>query len=797
MGIFRNTWKSEGREPLVSPVPEGEVTNADIRSAYDDFTYYVTGRVDAKANTYSKIWEDRINEVEKNTGTKLPNPGRHYGPDFSFESVLPPVDQEESTSMMGDMLFNPKTRQEIDVIKQKKYDEDVQAFNEFVAKNEFKFSADSKVFHTDNQIINNEVTELVDNILTEKSRIDQRTNPDLLSFDSVQRLAGGVTGSITDPVNIGATAASMMLPVNSVALRLLAAVVENAGAEALIQTEVREWYKEIGIDYTDEDFVNNVVAAGAAGLFLGGTVEIGSKAIKLTTDQAIKGIQAYRGVKLKDTDALEFYNDLNKEITQNNPIKNDSDNVEHLTNVEKATEKVLDNDLDNVPKLEQDQIKQIEETVFDKDNLHERKFKPGELLIDAERFQFKTGGDARGMTDALMGVERWDPIKSSTILVWRDKEGKHFVADGHQRVNLAQRLEKKGQDIELYAHVINEDDGFNPATARAIGARKNLAEGTATEFDAARALKLDPDALDNLPPRSKYVQFAQGISQVADNVLVAAENMEVSPAYVSMIGRNFADATEQEAMLKLLNRLQPSNQTKAESIIAQAREAGFVTKQDIQQGLFGDEVLLENLFNERADVLDSSLKLINTEKQVFSTLVNNSDFIQKYGNKLDKTTNLQRKNLNAEIQETIKHNANVKGEISEELSRLARELQEGKVTLSQAARQFVERVGDRFRDGGFTRIDTRATRSHDDVKEILSQANEPKRTRETAEELEPYANTEMFDVDSLEQNVQALNDTMKDIDPNYQLDIDDGLTLEQGLEANAREKKIIDELDKC
>jgi len=397
------------------------------------------------------------------------------------------------------------------------------------------------------------------------------------------------------------------------------------------------------------------------------------------------------------------------------------------------------------------------------------------LLIDAKRFQFKTGGDARGMTDALMGVERWDPIKSSTILVWRDKEGKHFVADGHQRVNLAQRLEKKGQDIELYAHVINEDDGFNPATARAIGARKNLAEGTATEFDAARALKLDPDALDNLPPRSKYVQFAQGISQVADNVLVAAENMEVSPAYVSMIGRNFADATEQEAMLKLLNRLQPSNQTKAESIIAQAREAGFVTKKDVQQGLFGDEVLLENLFNERADVLDSSLKLINTEKQVFSTLVNNSDFIQKYGNKLDKTTNLQRKNLNAEIQETIKHNANVKGEISEELSRLARELQEGKVTLSQAARQFVERVGDRFRDGGFTRIDTRATRSHDDVKEILSQANEPKRTRETAEELEPYANTEMFDVDGLEQNVQALNDTMKDIDPNYQLDIDDAI----------------------
>lgn len=802
--MLRDTWSNQAPLTPDDTLLEGEVTNADVRAAYDDFTYYISGRVDAKANAYNNSWQKRIDEVKEKTGVLLSDPSRHYGPNYELESFFP--DQPLSQDKALELLYNPKVRQELDIRKQEKYNQDVQAFDQFVAQNEYLFPQDSIVYKTDNTTINDEVKTFIDEIIANKDYVDARTDQDFFSFDNLQRIAGGVTASITDPTNVAATAASFIFPGSTFATRTLIAAAENAGAEYLIQDEVREWYKEIGIEYGDDEMLRNVAMAAITGATLSGGIEFAGKSIQLSGDAAMKGIEAYRKAeaKLKGTPyvplneavGIETAIDIEKQIKETNLIKDDINDLEHATKLENSTAQILSGNPDGVAKLTPEQLKTIDEVIFDEASQHVEQFSPDDIIIDAKRFQFKTGTDVNGKSTALDGIKKWDPTKSGTVIVWKDKDGKNFIADGHQRLNLAKKLSKEGQKIKINATILRETDGINPLMARGIGARANLANGTANLFDAARALKVDPESLSNLATRSKYVQDAQGIANLSDEVLLAMENSGISPSFVSIIGRNFSDSAEQMSMLKLLQRLEPSNQTKAESIIAQAKEAGFAKRQDVQQGLFGDDIITDTLFMERADILDATLKLINREKQVFSTLVDNSDFIQKYGNKLDKTTNLQRKNLNGEIQETIKHNANIKGEISDELSNIAREVQSGNITVTAAARRFAEGIGTRFRSNRFSRIDASTVRRNNDVEEILNQVTESQVSKQPGrqiEQLEP----EEFDIDGLQAKAEGLQQSLEDIDPEFKMQLEEKVDLEKSLEDIQRDQKIIDELDNC
>ena len=70
---------------------------------------------------------------------------------------------------------------------------------------------------------------------------------------------------------------------------------------------------------------------------------------------------------------------------------------------------------------------------------------PSTIKIDAARFQFKSGGDAQGVTNPLTGVKEWDNNASCVALVGADLKGDRYIVDGHQRLGLAQRLKAKGQ----------------------------------------------------------------------------------------------------------------------------------------------------------------------------------------------------------------------------------------------------------------------------------------------------------------------------------------------------------------
>ena len=104
---------------------------------------------------------------------------------------------------------------------------------------------------------------------------------------------------------------------------------------------------------------------------------------------------------------------------------------------------------------------------------------PRTIGVDAKRFQFKAGGDEAGVTERLQDIKKWDPLLAGTAIVFRDADGKNWVADGHQRLGLAKRLIDAGQnDIKLNAFVLDAADGITDADARATAAYKNIAEGT-------------------------------------------------------------------------------------------------------------------------------------------------------------------------------------------------------------------------------------------------------------------------------------------------------------------------------
>ena len=125
---------------------------------------------------------------------------------------------------------------------------------------------------------------------------------------------------------------------------------------------------------------------------------------------------------------------------------------------------------------------------------HKREAVPAaDVQIDPMRFQFKKS-DKRGRTGRLVAgpgeIERWDALAGQGLVLWQDTSGTYFVADGHQRANLAKELEATGHPpIMLDAMVLEESDGVTPEEAKVWAARVNVAQESADPVDAAAVMR--------------------------------------------------------------------------------------------------------------------------------------------------------------------------------------------------------------------------------------------------------------------------------------------------------------------
>tara|TARA_R110001632_G_scaffold118447_1_gene230880 strand:- start:3760 stop:7221 length:3462 start_codon:yes stop_codon:yes gene_type:complete len=328
---------------------------------------------------------------------------------------------------------------------------------------------------------------------------------------------------------------------------------------------------------------------------------------------------------------------------------------------------------------------------------------PEQIEVDAKTFQFKAGGDEFGVTERLQGVTVWDKYKAGMVTVYEYADGRLAIADGHQRLGLAKRIKSQdpAQEVKIIGYKLREADGISPEEARVIAAMKNIAEGTGTSIDAAKVLRVEPGRLSELPPQSELVRQARDMMALNDQAFGAIINEVIPPNYGAIVGRLIDDPGLQDAAIQVLAKSEPSNAFQAESIVRQVREAGAEEVEQIS--LFGEELVSESFYIERAKVLDRAYKELRKDKAAFETLVRNSDRLEAEGNVLVKDANKRKADTDGQTIALLQTLANRKGPLSDALNQAARTARDTN-SYVQATRGFLDAVRGSIESGDFDRI---------------------------------------------------------------------------------------------
>ncbi len=325
-----------------------------------------------------------------------------------------------------------------------------------------------------------------------------------------------------------------------------------------------------------------------------------------------------------------------------------------------------------------------------------QRFRPADIDVDAGLMQFKSGGDAQGVTQRLQGIQQWDEISAGAVTVWEAADGRRLIADGHQRLGLAKRMIAADQnaDIQLNAFVLREADGITASDARIITALKNIGEGSGTTTDAAKIFReggeIAEDALRRrLPPTSVLVRDGKSLSRLSDEAFGAVVNDVVPESWGAVIGSLAPDPATHIALIDLLANIGPPNRRQAESIVRQAMQAGFA--RETQEELFGSRDVATALFGQRAKVLDKGLAELRKLKGVFSVAGRNSDVLAGEGSQIDVARAAAAAQGNANALEIVERLAHSKGDVSDLLNAAAKRLANGE-PIGRVVTDFVAEV---------------------------------------------------------------------------------------------------------
>lgn len=533
--------------------------------------------------------------------------------------------------------------------------------------------------------------------------------------------AGMFSAAAADPVNVALTAVTgpLTFSVKTLGGVMLREALINSSIEAAQQPMVAQWYEELGIDYTFADFRNAILTAGAVGagiplVIRGGKtgIEIGKDFVPLSSDQIKKGYRAFiESGAAKESDVgrgAEMELLRQEDAFANNPLADVFSDLEHNRRLGNGSAAFQNNQAPRMSDKPESALKSPG-SVYEADNLDGQifKFNPDDIEVDAETFQFKAGGDEFGVTERLRDVTQWDPSKAGQVTVYEYADGRQFIADGHQRLGLAKRIKSQdpSQDVRLYGNKLRETDGITPVEARVIAAMKNISEGTGSVLDAAKVFRFSPERINDpsFPKGSEFVKQARALSNLAPENFGMAINEVVPSNFAAVVGRLIPDdANMQTAALNVLAKTEPANAFQAESVVRQVIDSG-VTRES-QQSLFGEEVVTESLFLERAKVLDRAQKQLRKDKSSFKNLVDNAARIEGEGNQLAKDANQKRANQDGTAIALLQSQANRKGPLSDALTDAAK-LAKDQGSYTEATKRFVDAVRRSVDEGDFDRAE--------------------------------------------------------------------------------------------
>lgn len=669
---------------------EGPPTGIAENYAADQSTSVLLKSVTSRDIGLGEAYGDRIDEIYKTTGQKLDNP----------------VYSGEEDAVLNNGMLSDTT------------------VNQHIADFESKADVLRQQYPslTTPETMWQNLKYNIGSSLAENASVDDRAT----TLGKLGGLAGGTVGFFENPANL------LTLPFAAArGLGILrTAVTEGlfgAGTQAISESSVQRWQKELGLesglvpalkDIGEAGIQRGVMGGGIRALHIGLETPVGQKITGAVSD-ATSAIQNMTGKKLvslfdktvpNPTPEQSLARDMQAHINDVNdtsPLDPATPGAIEEHNM-RLTESINALQNDTTPDMPETPAAPISQDTLDAvpgqlDGLMQT-FNPADIQTDAKTFQFKEGGDASGVTDRLQGVQQWDPVKGGMVIVYENNDGAQFIADGHQRLGLAQRIQAQSPDapIKLYGPLFRESDGYTPETVRVIAAMKNIAEGTGTAVDAAKVLRVDPARISELPRNSQLVRQAGDMVNLTDNAFSYVINDQVPANQGAIVGRLVKEPGMQDAIIGLLAKVEPENVAQAEAIVRQAIEAGVHI--ETQQSLFGEEQVTSSLYLERAKVLDKTLKKLRMEGKVFQTLVDNADRIQNEGNILNAATNAARAETDGRAVQMVQTLANRKGLLSDALTAAARRAaDEGK--FSNATNDFVTAVRSSAERGDFNGLE--------------------------------------------------------------------------------------------
>lgn len=530
---------------------------------------------------------------------------------------------------------------------------------------------------------------------------------------------GGFGAELTDPANV----ATFVIGAPA-RFGILATALTEAGVNSLIegaQTPGRnEFLRAIGAP--EETLLRNMGFGALFGGIFGGTMKTAQVTIRNASQSVaarIKSNQARRevvrlGRESEDPDiraAAEVVSrDLDDEAAA---ITNPSIEAsrEHNARAQEATQAAHEGRAPDMPDRPTAATParsiingEIEEVI------------PGNLLVQPDRFQFKSEIVAEGgVTPKLQDVTKWDPGMAGVVMVFEYADGSRAIADGHQRVALANRIMEADpkQDILLAAKVFREADGFTVPEIREVAALINIAQAadgmtSAMARDAAKILRVNPAAIETLP-HGPGIARATEWSSLSDDAFNLMINDVVPENIAALVGRMVRDPELHLSIMRLLESTEPRTAAQAESIISQALEAPTIREK--VSDLFGEREVVESLYIERAKVLERTMALIRNDRSVFRTLDESAGRIEGRGkNKLDRLSNKEARLQIEQSLAAIQALAHRAGPISEALNNAATKYKEtGK--LKDAATSVVDAVRGAIEQGGLDSLGNGGVRS--------------------------------------------------------------------------------------
>lgn len=615
---------------------------------------------------------------------------------------------DEINEKTGSSYFNPADHLRAGLFSAPATQGDGERKYQYSTQKIFKHIQDNSDVLPDLQTITHEqlLKQAQQQALANRENFGEVTHRSTGASNVIARFLGSMGGIATDPVvyeSMGFAGASKTL---YGAMFREAAI--GAGTEAVAQAGVKQWYESLGLDYTYQQFWQAVAFGGVFGAGTPLAFRIAGKSVSLTADQAKKGYQALVGSgaarETGTTRAARATAEAADDAVAANPL---TDEIAHDARVMDADRAVENNVPPSMPDVPPVGVRPPE-SVYDADNLDGIifRFNAKDIEVDAKTFQFKEGGDEFGVTKRLQGVKTWNPYLSGTVTVYEYANGSRFIADGHQRLGLAKRImaQDPSQDVRLHGYLFREIDGIDPEVARAFAAIKNISEGTGTAIDATKVLRDAPERFEDLPPNSVLVRQARALVNLSDEGFGVVINGVVPPNYAALVGRLIPDDEGlQLNALSVLSKTDPANEFQAEAIVRQVRDAG--AEKVTQIGLFGEEVITESFFAERARILDRAQKILRQDKNAFKSLVDNASRLEAEGNQLAKQANQRRADNDTQAIALLQALANRKGDLSDALTAAAKQARDTG-SYAEPSRSFVEAIRRSIESGDFDRIST-------------------------------------------------------------------------------------------